>query len=190
MKARYWPLIAWAWLINLSAGFTLFRLEQKCSDSYFNTCKLTYWNDWKLSFAICLPKKLLPTQLTTRALSYNCSIIFIFQCKLLWSDLRYSTILWIFLYRLMSAAGYLLAEIFLCKQNVAGQNYPLLHILYVGKARMSSGNQKGYCSDTLSQTFLLTTMSVLRMPSIPTTVVSQISTSTKISCKRYQNTCW
>lgn len=89
-------------------------------------------------------------QLTTSVLSYNCSIIFIFQCKLLWSDLRYSTILWIFLYRLMSATGYLLAKMFLCKQNVARQNYPSLHFLYTGKARMSSGNGKGHYSDTLT----------------------------------------
>lgn len=91
----------------------------------------------------------------------------------------------------MSTTGYLLAKMFLCKQNVAGENYSSLHFLYMGKARMNSGNGKGYCSDTLTLANLpLSTKSMLRMPSIPTSVVSQISTSTKILCKRYQNTCW
>lgn len=50
----------------------------------------------------------------------------------------------------MSTTGYLLAKMFLCKQNVAGENYSSLHFLYMGKARMNSGNGKGYCSDTLT----------------------------------------
>lgn len=130
------------------------------------------------------------TQLITRALSYNCNILLIFQCKLLWSDLRYSTILWIFLYRLVSATASLLAKLFLCQQNIAWQNYLSLCTFYIcEKSEWALGMGKDIVlTHSLQQIFHLTTKSMIRMLNIPHILVSQLPISTKISCKRSQNT--